>query len=207
MQLKSFYVDDYLGGADYTEQAIQLQEEMCYLFQIGGFLLHKWNCSDAKVLQRISPELRDSRRVITLSDSEQYTKTVGIEWNPHDDSSEHVPQQVSYHGVLILTPTVVSVEVDVLLFKPMYFKEVMEHTDDGVCSLASINWLVNKVIDSTQDSLTAYSKDGTLSWGKEVHRPWLLGVIRVEYLLGHVESVVSYDEPWAGLCCWAMSKE
>ena len=56
------------------------------------------------------------------------------------ESSEHAPQQVSYHGVvLILTPTVVSVDMDVLLSKPMYFKEVMEHADDGVCSLASIN--------------------------------------------------------------------
>ena len=56
------------------------------------------------------------------------------------ESGEHAPQQVSYHGVvLILTPTVVSVEVDVLLSKPMYFEEVMEHADDGVCSLASIN--------------------------------------------------------------------
>ena len=56
------------------------------------------------------------------------------------ESSEHAPQQVSYHGViLILTPTVVSMEVDVLLSKPMYFKEVMEHADDVVCSLASIN--------------------------------------------------------------------
>ena len=82
---KSFYVDDYLGGADSTEQAIRLQEEMCSLFQMGGFLLHKWNCSDAKVSQSISPELRDSRQVITLSDSEQYTKTLGIEWNPQDD--------------------------------------------------------------------------------------------------------------------------
>ena len=56
------------------------------------------------------------------------------------ESSEHAPQQVSYNGVvLILTPTVVSVEVDVL---PMYSEEVMEHADDG---LASINSLVNKI--------------------------------------------------------------
>ena len=49
------------------------------------------------------------------------------------ESSEHVPQQVPYHGVvLILTPTVVSVEVDVLLSKPMYFEEVMEHADDAL---------------------------------------------------------------------------
>jgi hypothetical protein len=82
---KSFYVDYYLGGADSAEQAINLQEEMRSLFQMGGFLLRKWNCSDPKVLQSIAPELRDSRQVITLSDSEQYTKTLGVEWNPQDD--------------------------------------------------------------------------------------------------------------------------
>ena len=56
------------------------------------------------------------------------------------EPGEYVPQQVSYHGVvLILTPKVVSTEVDVLLAKPMYFEEVMEHADDGVCSLANVN--------------------------------------------------------------------
>ena len=43
-------------------------------------------------------------------------------------ASEHTPQQVSYHDViLVLTPTVVCVKVDILLAKPMYFKEVMKH--------------------------------------------------------------------------------
>ncbi|MCG8621416.1 MAG: hypothetical protein MJE68_05350 [Proteobacteria bacterium] len=98
--------------------------------------------------------------------------------------SEHVPQQVSYHSVvLVLTPTVVSVEVDILLAKPMYFEEVMEHADDGIGSLAGVNGLVNQVIDLTWDSLTAHSIDGTLSWGKEVHGARLEGVIWVEYLL------------------------
>ena len=116
------------------------------------------------------------------------------------EPSEHAPQQVSYHGVvLVLTPTVVSVEVDILLAKPMYFKEVMEHADDGIGSLTSLNGLVNKVIDLTWDSLTAYSIDGALSWGKEVHGPWLLGVIRVEHLLGHVKRVVNLDVPRARL--------
>ena len=106
------------------------------------------------------------------------------------EPSEHAPQQVSYHSVvLVLTPTVVSVEVDILLAKPMYFEEVMEHADDGIGSLTSVNGLINEVIDLTWDSLTAHSIDGTLSWGKEVHGPWLLGVIRVEYLLGHVKGV------------------
>ena len=96
------------------------------------------------------------------------------------EPSEHTPQQVSYHGVVLVlcryhcllrvSPdgmirsgssamyyTVVSVEVDILLAKPMYFKEVMEHADDGIGSLTSVDGLVNKVIDLTWDSLTAHS--------------------------------------------------
>ena len=42
-------------------------------------------------------------------------------------TNEQAPQPVSYHVVFILTPTVVRMEVDVLLTEPMYFKEMMEH--------------------------------------------------------------------------------
>ena len=50
------------------------------------------------------------------------------------EPSEHAPLQVSYHSVLVLTPTVVSMEVDVLHAKPMYLKEVVEHADYGIGS-------------------------------------------------------------------------
>ena len=83
---------------------------------------------------------------------------------------EHTPQQVSYHGaVLVLIPTVVCVEVNVLLPEHMYFKEVMEHTDDGIGSPTSVNCFINEVVDLMWQSLTAHSEDGTLSWGEKVH--------------------------------------
>ena len=63
-------------------------------------------------------------------------------------------QQVFYHCVLFLTPTVV---LDVLLAKPMYFKEVMEHADNGIGSLINVSGLVNQVVYLTWDSLTAHS--------------------------------------------------
>ena len=109
-------------------------------------------------------------------------------------SSKHSPQQVPYHSVVfILTPTVVSMEVDILLAEPMYHEEVMEHADDGIRSLTTVNCLIDEVVDLSGNSLTAHSKDGTLPRGKKVHGPWLLGVVGVEYLLGHVERVVSFD--------------
>ena len=77
-------------------------------------------------------------------------------------SGEHVLQQVSYHSVLlILTPTVVCVEVDVLLSEPMYFKEMVEHADDGVRPFTYVEGFINKVIHLTWYSLAAYSKDCT----------------------------------------------
>ena len=60
------------------------------------------------------------------------------------EPGENTPQQVSYHDViLVLTPTVVRMEVDVLLTEPMYFKEVMEHAHHCVSTLAHVHCLIN----------------------------------------------------------------
>ena len=61
----SFYVDDYLGGADSRDEAVELQEEMHSLFNRGGFLLRKWNCSDPSVLKGVSPDLKDPLATIS----------------------------------------------------------------------------------------------------------------------------------------------
>jgi len=99
------------------------------------------------------------------------------------EPSEHTPQQVSYHDVvLVLTPTVVRMKVDILLTKPMYLKEVMEHAHHCIGPLAHVNCLINEVVDLAWYGFTAHSKDGA-----EVHRTRLEGVVGVEYLLGHVK--------------------
>ena len=76
-----FYVDDYLGGANLQQEAIQLQGEMHTPLLKGGFLLRKWSYSDPHVLESIPTDLRDSEASVILSHSDQYTKTLGIEWN------------------------------------------------------------------------------------------------------------------------------
>ncbi|XP_064396444.1 uncharacterized protein LOC135343372 [Halichondria panicea] len=81
----SFYVDDYLGGADSSQEAVKLQLDMHALFKRGGFLLRKWSSSDPSVLKRIPKDLRDSQATVALSESDQYTKTLGIEWNASHD--------------------------------------------------------------------------------------------------------------------------
>ena len=74
-------------------------------------------------------------------------------------SSEYVPQQVSYHDVvLILTPIVVRTDVDITLAEPMYFEEVMQHTDDGIGSFTYIYSFIDEVFDLVWYSLAANSK-------------------------------------------------
>ena len=83
---KSFYVNDYLGGADSRQEAIQLQGEMHSLLLKGGFLLRKWSCSDPCVLESIPTDLRDSQAtVICLILINTLNPWGYIEWNASCD--------------------------------------------------------------------------------------------------------------------------
>ena len=81
----SFYVDDGLTGADSPDEVIKLQKQLQVLFAQGGFLLRKWNSSVPSVLQHIPAELRNFQCKHTVPDSNEYTKTLGIEWNAVTD--------------------------------------------------------------------------------------------------------------------------
>ena len=83
---QSFYVDDCLSGADTVSSAVEMQIQLQELFERGGFLLRKWNSSEKAVLEHIPPELVDDESIHQLSDPQQYTKTLGIQWNSCQDS-------------------------------------------------------------------------------------------------------------------------
>ena len=82
---KSFYVDDGLTGADSVVGTIILHKELQELFARGNFQLRKWNSSSPEVLAHIPPELRESQVVNALPCAEDYSKTLGLEWNSHLD--------------------------------------------------------------------------------------------------------------------------
>ncbi len=81
----NIYVNDCLTGADDIEGAISLQRQLQQLFENGGFLLRRWNSSEPEVLQCIEPSLRDSIEILNISGTEEYTKTLGLEWNTTHD--------------------------------------------------------------------------------------------------------------------------
>ena len=81
----SFYVDDCLTGANSTEEAVDLHTQLHTLFSKGGFLLRKWNSSDPEVIKQIPTELREIQPIQSLPSPDQYTKTLGVEWNAQTD--------------------------------------------------------------------------------------------------------------------------
>ena len=82
---KSFYVDDCLTGASDAKSALLLQQQLTTLFSHGGFVLRKWNSSDPSVSEKIPEDLRDTREVQIFSETNEYSKTLGIEWNAITD--------------------------------------------------------------------------------------------------------------------------
>ena len=82
---ESFYVDDCLTGAESISEATKLQRQLQELFSKGGFLLRKWCSSDPAVLKHLTPELKDAPPQHPIPDANEYTKTLGIQWNSRMD--------------------------------------------------------------------------------------------------------------------------
>ena len=81
----NFYVDDGLTGANSVEEAIKLYEQLYCLFSNADLLLHKWNSSEPQVLERVPSDHKDARSVCQISDTEAYTKTLGVGWSATSD--------------------------------------------------------------------------------------------------------------------------
>ena len=78
----SSYVDDCLTGADNVKATAQ------DLLSRGAFLLRKCNSIEPSVF--IAQKLPDSKEVHPISDTSNYTKILGLEWNTYTKT-------LSYH--------------------------------------------------------------------------------------------------------------
>ena len=83
----SFYVDDFLAGADDVSSAVQLYQELRELLLKAGFDLKKWRSSSSDVLQNIPSEIQELMPQQELVDhhSASYPKTLGIVWDFRKD--------------------------------------------------------------------------------------------------------------------------
>ena len=79
--LISFYVDDYLSGADSEEEAAQCASELCSLLRKGQMTLRKWRSDSPAVLQAIPEELHETNPHQIISAPSECYKALGIHWS------------------------------------------------------------------------------------------------------------------------------
>ncbi|XP_055622347.1 uncharacterized protein LOC129765916 isoform X2 [Toxorhynchites rutilus septentrionalis] len=53
---ENFYVDDFIGGAQTTDEALRLREELSQLLRKGGFSLRKWSTNQLQVLHGLNDD-------------------------------------------------------------------------------------------------------------------------------------------------------
>ena len=95
----SFYVDDFLGGANTTEEAISIFNDIRSILLKGGFNLCKWRTSSSEVLQHIPLELQEKCLIkdATTPQAPSHSKALGLEWDSQkDDMSPAICVSPSY---------------------------------------------------------------------------------------------------------------
>ena len=83
----SFYVDDFLGGANTIQEAVELFNHLREVLLKGGFNLCKWRSSSSEVLQAIPPELQEKSHIkdATTPQAPSHSKALGLEWYSRQD--------------------------------------------------------------------------------------------------------------------------
>ena len=84
----SFYVDDFLGGADTPQEAVDLFQDLRCILSKGSFSLCKWRSSSPAVLQHIPATLQETQLVkdATAPHSLLSSKALGLQWNSRFDT-------------------------------------------------------------------------------------------------------------------------
>ncbi|XP_073964611.1 uncharacterized protein [Choristoneura fumiferana] len=78
-----FYMDDLIHGAQDVKSANQLKQDLIKLLQLGGFNLRKWNSNYQELLQMKQDKEKQGNYIFKQEGS---TKTLGIHWDPEQDS-------------------------------------------------------------------------------------------------------------------------
>ena len=76
------YVDDIFGGADSTQELIEIAQQLKALCKAGGFPLAKWHSTIPELLKTVSTT-DNSSSIISADDC--VTKILGLKWLPQED--------------------------------------------------------------------------------------------------------------------------
>ena len=83
------------------QEAISLHHQLQDLFNRGGFKLHKWDSNSPEVLNSISPEIRSTKNISVLRNSDSFVKTLGMEYNSNQDYFRFSSTELSTEESLI----------------------------------------------------------------------------------------------------------
>ena len=81
----SFYVDDYLGGANSLEAASQLVKDLRDELLAYGFPLRKWCSSHPELIKELPIDYRAEGDDLKLLSEDYKVKALGISWKPNAD--------------------------------------------------------------------------------------------------------------------------
>ncbi|XP_075162921.1 uncharacterized protein LOC142235555 [Haematobia irritans] len=88
---RDFYVDDLISGGSTIEEVNEIKEQTTNLLRRGNFVIRKWCSNDPHIMRNI-PE-NNKEKLLTFSDCNNVTKTLGLVWSPESDSFlfSHIP--------------------------------------------------------------------------------------------------------------------
>ena len=81
----SFYVDDFLCGANTITEARNLMKDLCTELSAFGFELRKWTSSHPELTMELPLEIRETSDELALFSEEYKIKALGICWKPNTD--------------------------------------------------------------------------------------------------------------------------
>ena len=74
------------------------------------FLTQEWNSNESSVLEHVDPNLKKFKSIHSFPHVEEYTKTLGMEWNSHMDhfcltvSPPPQPANLTKHTLILMWP-------------------------------------------------------------------------------------------------------
>lgn len=97
--LNCFYLDDLLTGAFSISDLLQLQRDISFILNSGGFQLRKWLCNKPELLDHFEVPQNLSSSILHLGEDEQ-SKTLGIFWNAANDTIHYSIKDFNFDGVI-----------------------------------------------------------------------------------------------------------
>lgn len=83
--LNCFYLDDLLAGSFSSDELLQLQRDIHFILESGGFQLRKWLSNKPELLSEFHVDSELSSGILQIGEFEQ-NKTLGVLWNAYTDT-------------------------------------------------------------------------------------------------------------------------